>query len=230
MRFVRSVSSLALAFVFLFHSILLAAPGSQKKSNGPRLLWAFGAIRASSNPPKVEPVRTKMVLSSGDKLKMMIQLRRKCFVYLIHRDSQGNFAMLFPYSLKQFDTDYQTARNYYAPKGEAWFQLDSRTGNETFYLIASDQRLLDIEYTYEKYASSEESKKQNLAGQMLSELNMITETHLASSEGVEKLADKESVLRGFERATGADPTDIVALAREISFDNIYSETFVVDHR
>ena len=230
MRFVRSFSSLALAFVFLFHSILLAAPGSQKKSNGPRLLWAFGAIRASSNPPKVEPVRTKMVLSSGDKLKMMIQLRRKCFVYLIHRDSQGNFAMLFPYSLKQFDTDYQTARNYYAPKGEAWFQLDSRTGNETFYLIASDQRLLDIEYTYEKYASSEESKKQNLAGQMLSELNMITETHLASSEGVEKLADKESVLRGFERATGADPTDIVALAREISFDNIYSETFVVDHR
>jgi hypothetical protein len=171
-----------------------------------------------------------MVLSSGDKLKMMIQLRQKCFVYLIHRDSRGDFAMLFPYSLKQFDTDYQTARNYYAPKGEAWFQLDSRTGNETFYLIASDQRLLDIEYTYEKYASSEESKKQNLAGQMLSELNMITETHLASSEGAEKPADKESVVRGFERATGADPTDVAALAREISFDNIYSETFVVDHR
>ena len=230
MRFVRSVSSLALAFVFLFHSILLAAPGSQKESNGPRILWAFGAIRASSNPPKVEPVRTKMVLASGDKLKMMIQLRQKCFVYLIHRDSRGDFAMLFPYSLKQFDTDYQTARNYYAPKGEAWFQLDSRTGNETFYLIASDQRLLDIEYTYEKYASSEESKKQNLAGQMLSELNSITETHLASSGGAENPADNKSVVRGFERATGADPTDIVALAREISFDNIYSETFVVDHR
>ena len=171
-----------------------------------------------------------MVLSSGDKLKMMIQLREKCFVYLIHRDSQGDFAMLFPYSLKQFDTDYQTARNYYAPKGEAWFQLDSRTGNETFYLIASDQRLLDIEYTYEKYASSEESKKQDLAGQMLSELNKITESYLASSGGAEKLADNESALRGFERATGADPTDIAGLAREISFDNIYSETFVVDHR
>jgi len=230
MRFVRSVSSLALALVFLFHSILLAAPGSQKESNGPRILWAFGAIRASSNPPKVEPVRTKMVLSSGDKLKMMIQLRKKCFVYLIHRDSRGDFAMLFPYSAKQFDTDYETARNYYTPKGEAWFQLDSRTGNETFYLIASDQRLLDIEYTYEKYASSEESRKQGLAAQMLSELDRITETYLASSGGAEKLADNESALRGFERATGADPTSIAGLAREISFDNIYSETFVVDHR
>jgi hypothetical protein len=229
MRIVRSVSSLALA-LFLFHSILLAAPGSTNESNGPRMLWAFGAIRASSIPPKVEPVMAKMVLSSGDKLKMMIQLRQKCFVYLIHWDSRGNFAMLFPYSLKQFDTDYQTARNYYAPKGEAWFQLDSRTGNETFYLIASDQRLLDIEYTYEKYASSEESRKQDLAAQMLSELNRITERYLASSEGAERLADNEPALRGFERATGADPTDIAALAREISFDNIYTETFVVDHR
>jgi hypothetical protein len=234
MRFAGNVSSLALALFFLFHSILLAAPGSQKESNGPRMLWAFGAIRASSNPPKVEPVSTKMVLSSGDKLKMMIQLKGKCFVYLIHRDSKGDFAMLFPYSLKQFDTDYQTGRSYYAPKGGAWFQLDARTGQETFYLIASDQRLLDIEYTYEKYASSEESKKQDLAGQILSELDRITERHLASSgeaEKAEKLAAvSESMLRGFERATGADPTDIAGFAREISFDNIYSETFVVDHR
>lgn len=230
MGFVRSVSLLAPAFVFLFSSILLAAPGPQKESYGPRLLWAFGAIRASSNPANVEPVRTKMVLLSGDKLKMMIQLKRKCFVYLIHRDSRGNFAMLFPYSAKQFDTDYRTAHNYYAPRGEAWFQLDSSTGNETFYLIASDQRLLDIEYTYEKYASSQDSEKQDMAEQMLSELGRITETYTASSGGTEKPADKESILRGFERATGADPSDIDALAAEISFDNIYSRTFVVDHR
>jgi hypothetical protein len=230
MRFVRNVSSLALALIFSFHSVLLAAPGSQRENNGLRLLWAFGAIRALSNPPRVEPVTAKMVLSSGDKLKMMIQLRQKCFVYLIHRDSQGDFAMLFPYSLKQFDTDYQTARNYYAPKGEAWFQLDSRTGNETFYLVASDQRMLDIEYTYEKYVSSEESKKQDLAVQMLSELNRITERYLASYEGAEMLAENESSMRGFERATGADLADIAALARGISFDNIYSETFVIDHR
>jgi hypothetical protein len=230
MRFVRNVSALALAFVFFFHSILLAAPGFQKESDRPRIFFAFGAIRASSNPEKVEPVMTKMVLSSGDKLKIMIQLRKKCFVYVIHRDSQGDFAMLFPYSVKQFDTDYQTARNYYAPKGEAWFQLDNRTGNETFYLIASDQRLLDIEYTYENYASSGESKKRDMAAHMLSSLNKITETYLTSSVGVEKPAYNQSAMRGFERATGADPTGIADLAREISFDNIYSETFVVDHR
>ena len=125
MRFCRKALSLALALVFVFHSFCLAVPGPQKGKNEASILWAFGAIRASSNPPKLEPVSTQMVLKSGDKLKMMIQIRKKCFVYLIHKDSQGDFAMLFPYSLKQFDTDYQTARNYYSPKGEAWFQLDT---------------------------------------------------------------------------------------------------------
>jgi hypothetical protein len=231
MRFGGNVASLALAFALLFHSSPSAAQGGQKESSGPRILWAFGAVRASSNPPKVEPVTTRMVLSSGDKLKMMIQMRKRCFVYLIHRNSQGELSMLFPYSLKQFDRDYQVAHNYYAPKGEAWFQLDSRTGDETFYLIASDQRLLDVEYTYEKYAGSEEPRKQELAAQMVAELDKITETYTASSGGGEKLAEAGgSAPRGFERATGADPAEIAGLAREISFDHIYTETFVIGHR
>ena len=230
MLFGRHGSSMALAIFLCFHWILPAASGPQHESNEARILWAFGAIRASSNPPRAEPVTPGMALSSGDKLKMMIQIRKKCFVYLIHRDSQGSFTMLFPYSLKQFDADYQIARNYYAPKGDAWFQLDGRTGSETFYLIASDQRLLDIEYTYEKYASSEEPRKQDLAGQMVSELDRITKSHLASAGRIEKLADNGAALRGFERATGEDPTDIAGLAREISFDNIYSATYVIEHR
>ena len=229
-RLIKYLLYLTPAFFFLFHSILMAGPGPGQDRSDPVILWAFGAIRATSNPPKVEPVTARMVLSSGDKLKMMIQIRKKCFVYVIHRDSQGNFTMLFPYNVKQFDTDYRIARDYYAPKGEAWFQLDNKTGSETFYLVASDQRLLDIEYTYEEYTSSKDSRKQDLSAQMISELDGATEKYLASSKGVETAAGEKSVVRGFERATGADPTEIAGLAREISFENIYSETFIIDHR
>jgi len=76
------------------------------------------------------------------------------------------------------------------------------------------------------FDSSEESKKQDLAGQILSQLDEITERHLASSERGDILASNQSKPRGFERATGADPTDVAQLATEISFDNIYSETIV----
>ena len=224
------VTCLAPVFVILFLSITLAAPGPRTDTRDPRIIWAFGAIRSSSNPPKAEPVRTKMVLTSGDKLKMMIQIRKKCFVYVIHKDTQGNLTLLFPYSIKQFDTDYQTARKYYAPKEDGWFQLDDRTGPETFYLIASDQRLLDIEYTYQQYASSAPAHKQELADLMISQLDEFTKTYLASSVGKETLSDDHLAMRGLERATGADPTDITQLAEEIAFDTAYSETFVIDHR
>jgi hypothetical protein len=217
------------AYVLVFLSVCLAAPGPQTLTRRAGLLWAFGAIRTSSNPPKIEPVSTQMVLSSGDKLKIMIEITKTCFVYVIHKDTQGNLTLLFPYSIKQFDTDYQTARKYYAPKADGWFQLDNTTGKETFYLIASDQRLLDIEYTYQQYTSSLRSEKQNLAEQMISKLDRITQTHLNSSDGVMP-EDEHYAMRGFERATGADPMDVTQLAREISFDAIYSETFTIDHR
>lgn len=230
MRLINKVSYITLAFVFSLLSICMAAPGSQTESHRAGILWAFGAIRASSNPPKVEQVGAQTVLSSGDKLKIMIQIKKICFVYVIHKDPLGNLTLLFPYSVKQFDTDYQIARKYYAPKGDGWFQLDNRTGGETFYLIASDQRLLDIEYTYQQYASSTASEREHLAKQMISRLDGIAQTHLRSSVETDMPADEHLAMRGFERATGSDPMDISQLAREISFDSIYSETFTIDHR
>ena len=234
MRSGKILSALTATLSILLISTFPAQPpawSALNNDNASRIFWAFGAIRAASIHPKAVPVTSGMVLCSGDKLKMMIRTRARCFVYLIYKDSRENFTMLFPYSPGQFDSDYRIDRNYYVPEGDAWFQLDKRTGRETFYLIASDQRLLDIEYTYEKYASSKEARnKQALAGQMISELQSITREYFASSCRADLHAGHESLVRGFERAAGADPTDITGLAREISFNNIYTRTFVIEHK
>lgn len=233
MRFGQNLSSAAAALFALFLSILFVqAPVWAIPANyaDPGILWAFGAMRASSTHPRAVPVTSDMVLHSGDKLKMMIRTRERCFVYLIHKDSQGNISMLFPYSSKQFDSDYRIDHNYYVPQGDAWFQLDKKTGRETFYLIASEQRLLDIEYTYEKYTSSKgEKDKQDLAAQMLSELDGISRKHYASSSRAGLSVGQGTLARGFERAAGEDPTDITGLAKKITFNNIYSQTFVIEH-
>lgn len=234
MRFGEKFSIVPAALLTLLFAIILVSPparGDLKKGKDPRILWAFGAMQTSSRQPRAVPVTSGMVLRSGDKLKMMIRIRDKCFVYLIHKDSQGNFSMLFPYSPRLFDVACRVDRNYYVPEGDAWFQLDTKTGKETFYLIASDQRLLDIEYTYQQYVSSKGAKdKQNLAGEMLSELDGLSLHHFASSSRAGESSGQGNLVRGFERAEGADPTDITGLAREISFNNIYSQTFIIDHR
>ncbi len=221
---------IALLALILFGSLSAAAQSPNKDKPEIKFRWAFGAIRGTAAPAKVVPVSANTILSSGDKLKFMVELKKKCFVYLVHSNSQGEVTMLFPYAVKQFEADYQTARKYFVPKGDAWFQLDGKTGRETFNLIASDQRLLDIEYTYEKYVSAEPGKKRELSEQMLAEINGIREQYLASSEKGEILAGNDVVHRGFERATGSDPTDISTLAKEVAYNNIYSETFVVEHR
>jgi hypothetical protein len=230
MRIFWKVTPVAALFFLILNSFPAAAVAAGKEKADPKFRWAFGEIRGPAGAPKVEPVAAKSVLKSGDKLKMMIELQRKCFVYVIHHNAQGDVSMIFPYTLKQFDTDYQTARKYFIPKGEAWFQLDDKTGSETFYLIASDQRLLDVEFLYDRYVAAEPSKKSEIAGQMLADINGIRDQHLASSGQAEVLAKSEERPRGFERATGADPTDITGLAREIAFTNTYTETFVIEHR
>ncbi len=229
MRYLRAVFLLLLSLL-ICTAFSNAAPGADKDRRSSKFRWAFGAVRSASPAQGVEPVARNMSLTSGDKLKMMIEITSRCFIYVIHSNAQGEVSMLFPYALKQFETDYEPARKYYVPKGEAWFQLDSKTGRETFYLVASDQRLLDIEYTYEKYVAAESGRRAQLAGQMLSELEHIEEQYIASSRPGEVLAKKQSAPRGFERATGAEQQDVAPLAVEISFCGIYWEAFIIDHR
>jgi hypothetical protein len=230
MRILRQFTPAAALFFLILNSFPGAAHAADKEKADLKFRWAFGAIHGPAANPKVEPVAVKSVLKSGDKLKVMIQLQRKCFVYLIHHDTRGNISMIFPYNLQQFDTDYLTGQKYFVPRGEAWFQLDDQIGSETFFLIASDQRLLDVEFLYKSYVSAESSRKRDIAGQMLAEISGIRDQFLASSDRTEVLAKNNDPPRGFERATGADPTDITALAKEIAFTNIYSETFVIEHR
>ncbi len=227
MKFSHPAFCAGVAFFLLLPFTLMLATAAEKDTRGPKLLFASGVIRSTSETPKVEPVVNEMVLSSGDKIKFMIELKKRCFVYLLHKTAQGEIRMLFPYSLGQFDVDYQTGRKYFLPRGDAWYQLDSSAGREIFYLFASEQRLLDIEYLYEKYTSGTDK---DFASQLLAGIDSIRKQSLAYSRSVGVLAKNGAIQRGFERATGADLTDISTLAREIEFSNIYSETIEIEHR
>jgi hypothetical protein len=224
-----------LATAFLFLAVLswtvpAGARTTGKQARDVRFRFAFGALHGNAKTLKIEPVTDGLVLRSGDKLKMMIELRRKCFVYVIHVNSQNEVSMIFPYDLRLFTQDYEAGRRYYVPQGEAWFQLDDNPGKETFYLIAADQRLQDVEFAYSRYMAAEPAKRLQLASMVISEIQSLQEQQRASSEEPELLARDEGAQRGFERATGADPTDVAPLAVNISFDNLYSKTIAIEHR
>ena len=67
--------------------------------------------------------------------------------------------MLFPYSLRQFNSEDLVGIDYYIPQGNFVFALDETAGLEKFYLIASVLRLSELEDLYGSYEAVEASKK-----------------------------------------------------------------------
>ena len=61
--------------------------------------WAFGAYVSSENERKLVKIERDRELKTGDQLKMLLMLKRKCYLYVFYYSAQGQLFMLFPYSL-----------------------------------------------------------------------------------------------------------------------------------
>src|SRR5712691_12288469 len=96
-------------------------------------VWAFEARVAAGNVTKQVPIKEDTKLKTGDQLKMFVELRKPCFVYVIHHGAQGEIQRLFPYDTQQFTTDYQTSKVYKIPPDDARFRVNEQVGRETFY-------------------------------------------------------------------------------------------------
>ncbi|MGV8074110.1 MAG: DUF4384 domain-containing protein [Syntrophobacteraceae bacterium] len=232
MKYSRLIVSVLILFVFGVRSAsgVQNPPPSITEDERVSFRWAFGALIGGSDGPKLEPVRDNAVLKAGDKLKMMVEMRKKCFVYVIYYNAQGEVSMLFPYSLEQLTKDYEPSRRYFVPKKDAWFELDEKSGTETFYLIASSHRLSEVEYLMNRYESAESGKKHEIAGQMALKIRNLEMLHNEYASQRKNPDTELNVTRGVERAQGLDPNDISSLSEEITSNGVYVRTITIDHR
>jgi len=148
----------------------------QKGKDAVSFRWAFGAMVGPASDRRLVAITRDTTLKTGDQLKMLVELKKKCFVYLIYHSAQDEIHMLFPYKVQQFTLDYETLKKYYIPQDEKWFELDKDFGQETFYLLASAQRLIGLETLLEKYKSAEAVKKRGLVKQILAKIRKIKKT------------------------------------------------------
>jgi len=192
--------------------------------------WAFGAIVGPKNNLKFVSITRDMTLKTGDQFKMLLELQKKCFVYVIYNSTQGEVYMLFPYHLQQFTTNYSTAKKYYMPQGDMWFELDENIGRETFYLLASVQRLIELEALFGKYISAGTVRKQELKNQILTEIRKIKRKHRKFTTIPERPVPIGGSVRGITKEEKAHLPDIATIAVEISANNFYSRTFTIDHQ
>jgi hypothetical protein len=191
--------------------------------------WAFATLSAGKEPALV-PIVRDTVLHSGDQIKMLVRLKTDCFVYVVHEGSTGEISLKFPFDLKQFTADYKTGKNYYIPKGRDWFKLDNNTGRETFYVVASAKRLLDLEALLSKYKDADVSKKPAVAKDIVAEIRNVRKYYKTFTTFAERPISIGGNVRGMgAQATGGLP-DIAQITTEISANNFYGKTFTIDHK
>jgi hypothetical protein len=196
---------------------------SRKNDEDIRVGWAFGALVGSGQDRKLIPITQDTTLHTGDQIKMMIQKKSECFVYLIHQGPNGEIATLLSNSANDGD------KVIYIPQGDAWFTLDQHTGAEKFYLMATKKRLDDLEKLLAEYQMAPMAEKSDLASQIRLEIKrakIVAEQFAAKVErpiqiGGSIRGSKDSLLIG---------NDISQLETEITATAFYSWTITIDHQ
>ncbi len=192
--------------------------------------WAFGVLSGSGAGSKLVAITRDTALTSGDELKMMVKLNEECFVYVIHEAPGGEISLKFPYDFNQFTTDYKIGKNYYVPKGRPWFKLDAHTGRETFYLLASTDRLLDLETLLGKYKEAEASEKPSVAKEIISEIRNVRKHYKTFTTFAERPISIGGNVRNVTKDEAAGRPDLARIASEISANNFYGKTFTIEHK
>jgi hypothetical protein len=192
--------------------------------------WAFGVLGYNGKTPIPVPITRDTVLKSGDEIKMMVKMTKDCYVYAVYLDSQGDLNLLFPYSIRQLQTDYVVAKPYYIPKGRNWMMLDKNTGKEIFFLVGSTERLLDLEVKLGNYYSADPSNRKPLADEVVSEIRGLRKRYSTFATIAEKPLTIGGNIRTTDTVKVVRRPDVADIATQISAKNFYSKTITIDHQ
>lgn len=201
---------------------------AQENQENVAFRWGFGA-RVGKDKKFVSIMRDT-VLKTGDEIKMVVELKKECYVYVILQDSKGGVSLLFPENVRQFVGDYKAGKNYYIPKGREWSELDKNTGRETIYLLASAERLVELEALMGNYSSADDARKEEEAKKIVAEIRDVKKKYRTFRTLAERPVTIGGNIRGVEQAEQSPRPDVATIMTEISANNFYSKTFTIDHQ
>jgi len=200
--------------------------------NGQKIVfqWAFCALQKADADQNPRVITRDTDLKSGDRIKFFVKPESPCYLYLIYQSSQRELSVLYPLRFKQLDDRETWSDRQYIPDGNQWFELDEHTGREKFFLLASIQRLVDLETLVNQYESADKTKKSALVDKITAEIRSLRKRHLRFKTYAEKPVTIIGNLRGGEQAMSAHTKDVADYAVEISTTTFFSRTYTIDHQ
>jgi hypothetical protein len=122
-----------------------ATGGGVDKPLPPLALYWQGFVHTNRQGQDLE-VRLKdgMTLYSREQYKLVLSPTADCFLYVIGVDKTGP-TLLFPHAEIALGNRCRANTEYQLPDGTNMYTLDHQTGTETVYLVASHERLTELE-------------------------------------------------------------------------------------
>jgi hypothetical protein len=115
--------------------------------------FAVSATRPSELSAK--PIREGDSLPSGSRVSFWVEVSRPAYVYLAQRSGSGRIDVLFPDARITVRNPLPAHTQLRIPHGGAEFKLDSNTGTERVYLVASLTPLASLDHAMSAAASGQ---------------------------------------------------------------------------
>jgi hypothetical protein len=226
----KLVSIVRVSILFLLFALSVATINPEARadssSNNLKFSYAFVASTKSGKNVQFVAVESKHTLKSGDFLKFYMESLSDLYFYLFHLSPNGALTQIFPESNQT--AKIPTNRKVNIPAGKNWIELDSNTGIEKFFLIASKIRQDRLEKLYKHYLTSEKDSTPRSEEKILDEINHIRQRNLSTI--AERPIRIGGSFRDPESNISQSDLDASNLGFEVDTNDIYSRIFSIDHQ
>jgi hypothetical protein len=166
-------------------------------------------------------------LRTGDKLKMYLKTRSKCYFYLFYQDPSGRLTLLYPSALPT--QALASGTSITVPGGEQWFELDEQIGTETFHVLVSPTPLRAIETLYAQYLDQGNSEG-SAANRLLAAIDRLRNRQRPLSSKAERPLSIGGTIRGAaDEKPDSDLNRLDRLAKDITVDHPFCRTYTIEH-
>jgi len=189
--------------------------------------WAFVKRGPAGSIIQLD-FKERVGIVEGDLFKIFIRPVGTGYVYVFLHDSSGGMDLVFPASFREFDTKACMNRPSFIPAGEDWFTLDGNRGIETFHLVASSERLQDLESLYATYRELSASPRASATAigaarqVVLDEILRLRKKYSTMAAAAEKPVTIAGGSRGVEAEVEKRATRIIG-------PGFYSRAFRLEH-
>jgi len=212
-------------FVTAFQSVVAE---NASKSDNVKFKWSFIVRTDPSGRNKIVNIAKDIItkktkefsVSAGDKISMYVEPGESTYVYVFFLDSSEKLKLLFPINLgaENLEDEFTPGNGTYIPGMYKWFTFDENKGDESFYLLASPDRLTKLEELTRNYI---EEEKELTKQKVLDEIRSIKKTNVFKTKR-ERLIPYSGRVRSGE-------IDIADLAVETEAKTFYIQTIRIKH-